>query len=133
VAERLGRRWLACDSGALAVHLTRKRLLALPATAPFDEYAADPAGEAAPATAAYELTIKPPGEVTLTLDPAEAAQIDYWAVDFEYQDRFCPTWRGFRTRKRPALATSCTHTYAAAGPRTLAVRTLDRQGRGGLR
>jgi site-specific DNA-methyltransferase (adenine-specific)/adenine-specific DNA-methyltransferase len=29
VATRLGRRWLACDAGRLAIHLTRKRLLGL--------------------------------------------------------------------------------------------------------
>ncbi len=35
VAEKLGRRWLACDSGRLAIQTTRKRLLSLPTVRPF--------------------------------------------------------------------------------------------------
>jgi DNA modification methylase len=35
VAERLGRRWIACDLGRFAVHTTRKRLLSLPDVRPF--------------------------------------------------------------------------------------------------
>lgn len=36
VAERLGRRWIACDLGRFAVHTTRKRLLNLVDCKPFD-------------------------------------------------------------------------------------------------
>jgi hypothetical protein len=35
VAEKLGRRWIACDLGRFAVHTARKRLLALPQVTPF--------------------------------------------------------------------------------------------------
>lgn len=35
VAEKLGRRWLACDLGRFAVHTTRKRLLSIPDVKPF--------------------------------------------------------------------------------------------------
>lgn len=35
VAEKLGRRWIACDLGRFAVHTTRKRLLSLPDVRPF--------------------------------------------------------------------------------------------------
>ncbi len=35
VAERLGRRWIACDLGRFAVHTTRKRLLSIPGVKPF--------------------------------------------------------------------------------------------------
>lgn len=35
VAERLGRRWVACDIGRFAVHTTRKRLLDIPECRPF--------------------------------------------------------------------------------------------------
>jgi DNA methylase len=35
VAEKLGRRWLACDASPIAVHTTRKRLLRLPQPGPF--------------------------------------------------------------------------------------------------
>lgn len=35
VAEKLGRRWIACDLGRFAIHTTRKRLLAVPGVKPF--------------------------------------------------------------------------------------------------
>ena len=36
VAEKLGRRWIACDLGRFAIHTTRKRLLNIPDCQPFD-------------------------------------------------------------------------------------------------
>lgn len=36
VAEKLGRRWIACDLGRFAIHTTRKRLLDVPDCRPFD-------------------------------------------------------------------------------------------------
>ena len=35
VAEKLGRRWIACDLGRFAIHTTRKRLLGIPNIKPF--------------------------------------------------------------------------------------------------
>ncbi|MGH9516756.1 MAG: site-specific DNA-methyltransferase [Terriglobales bacterium] len=35
VAEKLNRRWLACDLGRFAIHTTRKRLLGIPGVKPF--------------------------------------------------------------------------------------------------
>jgi DNA modification methylase len=35
VAERLNRRWIACDLGRFAIHTTRKRLLSIPGVRPF--------------------------------------------------------------------------------------------------
>ncbi|MCC6465979.1 MAG: site-specific DNA-methyltransferase, partial [Planctomycetes bacterium] len=35
VAEKLGRRWIACDLGRYAIHTTRKRLLEIPDCKPF--------------------------------------------------------------------------------------------------
>ncbi len=34
-AEKLGRRWIACDLGRFAIHTTRKRLLSIPGVKPF--------------------------------------------------------------------------------------------------
>ncbi len=34
-AEKLGRRWIACDLGRFAIHTTRKRLLGIPTVKPF--------------------------------------------------------------------------------------------------
>jgi adenine-specific DNA-methyltransferase len=36
VAEKLGRRWIACDLGRFAIHTTRKRLLNIPDCKPFE-------------------------------------------------------------------------------------------------
>jgi adenine-specific DNA-methyltransferase len=36
VAEKLGRRWIACDLGRFAIHTTRKRLLNVPDCRPFE-------------------------------------------------------------------------------------------------
>lgn len=36
VAEKLGRRWIACDLGRYAIHTTRKRLLEIPECKPFE-------------------------------------------------------------------------------------------------
>lgn len=35
VAEKLGRRWIACDLGRFAIHTTHKRLLSIPGVKPF--------------------------------------------------------------------------------------------------
>ena len=35
VAEKLKRRWIACDLGRFAIHTTRKRLLSIPNVRPF--------------------------------------------------------------------------------------------------
>lgn len=35
MAEKLGRRWIACDIGRFAIHTTRKRLLSIPEVKPF--------------------------------------------------------------------------------------------------
>jgi hypothetical protein len=35
VAEKLNRRWIACDLGRFAIHTTRKRLLRIPDVRPF--------------------------------------------------------------------------------------------------
>ena len=36
MAEKLGRRWIACDLGRFAIHTTRKRLLSIPDCKPFE-------------------------------------------------------------------------------------------------
>jgi DNA modification methylase len=131
VAERLGRHWLACDSGPLAIHLTRKRLLSLPACTPFDELTTNAeSGRRRKAEFGVSVEVGAEGQVMLALDPEQAAQVDYWAVDFDYQGAFRPTWRSFRMRKRPALAATCMHQYAAPGGYTVAVRVLNSNGQG---
>lgn len=133
VAERLNRRWIACDLGPLAVHLTRKRLLSLPTWTPFDECGVQSAEcgleEDADSTQHAIHSMVAGQTLTLTLDEATAATTDYWAVDFDHTAPFCPTWRSFRTRKRPGLDLIAAHTYPAAGHYTVRVRLVDKTGR----
>ncbi|HKI98966.1 MAG TPA: site-specific DNA-methyltransferase [bacterium] len=65
VAERMGRRWIGCDQGTMALHTTRKRLLNARAAAPA-EVAAAPAA--------------PPPFVTASLAPE--ARREWYAREF---------------------------------------------------
>ena len=52
--------------------------------------------------------------------------IDYWAVDFNYkEDTFHNMWQSFRTRKHPALETTCSHTYEEPGKYQVLVKVVD--------
>ncbi len=52
--------------------------------------------------------------------------IDYWAVDFEYQeDTFHNMWQSFRTRDRKKLDTIASHTYLEPGDYQILVKVID--------
>jgi len=52
--------------------------------------------------------------------------IDYWAVDFDYQDdTFHNGWQSFRTRQDRSLDTKCIHHYDDEGRRTVLVKVID--------
>jgi len=53
--------------------------------------------------------------------------IDYWAVDFDYNDDvFHNQWQAYRTRQEPKLATqSDWHEYEGAGRRAIVVKIID--------
>jgi len=53
--------------------------------------------------------------------------IDYWAVDFDYNDDvFHNQWQAYRTRQEPKLATqSDWHEYDGAGRRAIVVKIID--------
>ena len=52
--------------------------------------------------------------------------IDYWAVDFDYQDdTFHNMWQTFRTRDRKQLETSCVHEYEKSGTQKVLVKVID--------
>lgn len=53
--------------------------------------------------------------------------IDYWAVDFDYNDDvFHNQWQAYRTRREPKLATqSDWHEYEGAGRRAIVVKVID--------
>lgn len=52
--------------------------------------------------------------------------IDYWAVDFNYQnDTFHNMWQSFRTKKHPKLEKKCKKTYDNSGRYTVLVKVID--------
>ncbi|MFW6116232.1 MAG: DNA methyltransferase [bacterium] len=52
--------------------------------------------------------------------------IDYWAVDFDYQeDTFHNMWQSFRTRQRQRLDTGCVHVYDQPGDHQVLVKVID--------
>jgi DNA modification methylase len=129
VAEKLGRRWIGCDAGALAIHTTQKRLAELRAddgrlAAPFEVWDAAPPEPAGGRGPAATLAIEPVGEgrarlALLGYTPREGAAeasplaariakwsdaIDAWAVDAErLEGPFEATFFAQRTRRERAL------------------------------
>lgn len=143
VAEKLGRRWVGCDVGPIALHTARKRLLGLRAeAAPGEGPAFEILGEETRApsrpgtSAAVELegdaSARDPGrEARVRLAPSGDAReaVDFWAVDWDYQggplrSRF-QVWRG---RRGGVLPLETTHTYVAAGTYQIAVQVIDAAG-----
>jgi len=52
--------------------------------------------------------------------------IDYWAVDFDYQnDTFHNMWQSFRTKKHPKLDTKVRKTYSEAGDYKVLIKVID--------
>lgn len=66
-----------------------------------------------------------PGEVRESID-SFTDYIDYWAVDFDYQDdTFHNMWQTFRTRDRKQLETSCAHDYEESGTKQVLAKVID--------
>ena len=140
VAQRLGRRWIACDASPQAIHTTTKRLLE--ANAPFDiwstqdEQATDEYLSVETACNGYTL------EVTLQKYrapiPAELHPriqhwqdlVDYWEIDPDYAGGvFHSRWQSFRKRSQPELARQASFAVDEARQRKIAIRLVDVLGR----
>jgi DNA modification methylase len=142
VAEKLGRRWVCADASPLAVHATRKRLLALPEPAPFVvESAGVDARDSSRLTARVKVAAR-----TATIDLAgfalprraardtAAAGVEHWS---QWIDGWCVDWdnrggpmratsRSWRGRAaRASLVLSAAHTYSRAGEYRAVVRAYD--------
>ncbi len=135
VAEKLGRRFLGCDLGPLAVHTTKKRLLSLRAdaarTSSFAalEILAEARKTKAP-EATFDVEIGPLGVplgVKLTLP--ESASLDYWGVDWDHDGK---TFRGgfhaLREKRNAPLPREAVHVYREAGEKQIAVQRVDTSG-----
>jgi hypothetical protein len=138
VAERLGRRWIACDVSPLAIHATRRRLLGLRDVAPF---VVQDAGGAPPTGGRLAVHADVAGRrCTLTLDgytpqravPAEARAgithwsqwLEGWCVDWEYEGAALHAGsRVWRTRGKLALC--ATHVLGRPGRTRVRVKVFD--------
>jgi DNA modification methylase len=142
-AERLGRRWLGCDVGRLAVHTARKRLRGIDGGRPFGLFRCGPeeGRDLGPARVEVELLRDGRGVAAalrgFTASGGPLAEkdrlkikhwsdlLDYWAVDWEGGAVFAPGWAAWRTRGRaPALA-SPAHRCDRPGRRRVVVRAAD--------
>ncbi len=118
VAQRLGRRWIGCDLGALALHTCRKRLLTSGDDCRFTVEAA--CGEPRPSVVAWETMARleqEGDEMRLRLSDDAAAGTDMWAVQWIAESvsgrtaddadalPFALHWWSARTRARPQLET----------------------------
>ena len=129
VAEKLGRRWVGCDLGSVAVHTAKKRLLALPGCSAFEVMESAEAARGEAKFAGVEVTVEreAAGRVTLRLE--EAGKVDFWAVDWAYDGRvFRAGSHASRTKKGGALVEEASHSYAGSGARRIAVQLVDSAG-----
>lgn len=128
VAEKLGRRWIGCDMGSVAIHTAKKRLLALPGCSAFEVL--EPAGAARGAGSLAEVSVMSAnheGRVTLRLEGA--SNVDFWAVDWDHDGQvFRPAFHAARARKGGELMVEGSHVYPAPGGRRVAVQLVDSAG-----
>lgn len=142
VAAKLGRRWIACDRAPIAIHTTRKRLLALPVVAPFvvqriDEEASCPArrlsawAEVDGRRATIELgsfalpSREVPRDVKASVEHW-SQWIEGWSVDWDHRGGALEVGsRRWRTTRQPRLPLSATHAYEAPGKYLAVVKAFD--------
>ena len=142
VAQRLGRRWIACDTAPIAIHTTRRRLLAGRAVEPFvvqrcDREARRPGGKLA---ARAEVDGR---RATIELSsfalPARAVPreakagvthwsqwIAGWVVDWDHRGGALHAGsRRWRTPRQERLPLSATHSYEAPGKYVAVLKAFD--------
>ncbi|HEY3817749.1 MAG TPA: site-specific DNA-methyltransferase [Polyangiaceae bacterium] len=138
VAEKLGRRWVACDASPLSVHATRRRLLAMPQAKPF---VVQSVGGAARVGGKLGLRVAVEGaKCTVELESFAApkgapagvrAAVAHWS---QWLEGWCVDWNheggalrsGSRVwRDRKGLALSATHVYEQPGKHEVLVKVFD--------
>ena len=123
VAQRLNRRWIGCDASGLAIHVTRKRLLAMSERDFSVEQVADASiSETKVPSNAFRLLSAKDG-VRVQMDAGFAEEVDVWGVQWQadaaQHDPFCPHWWSVRQRTR--LAKSPKSLQLASAPVASAV------------
>jgi hypothetical protein len=143
VAEKLGRRWVACDASPLAVHATRKRLLAMADASPFVVESVVGTGPAVSARQLAARAVVDGRECAIELarfalprravPPEARAAVSHWS---QWIDGWCVDWdhrggplrsgsRVWRARGKGPLALTATHRYAGPGRRVALVSVYD--------
>jgi hypothetical protein len=142
VARDLGRRWIACDSGAMALHATRRRLLAAPGTRPFvvegvSAARRDAAGRRLRVTTDVEARRATLGLVSFALPRGAAPPraraavthwsqwIEGWCVDWDHHGGPLRAGAGAWRLKSPRLSLALSHAYPRAGRYEALVRVYD--------
>ena len=141
VAEKLGRRWVGCDSSRFAIHTARKRLLEIPGAGPFEIASAAEADGQPAALPRLHAEVESRGSsirATLTgYEPAgegDAAvkrwsdAIDAWAVDWDFQADgiFRPGFAAWRSRRRREIPlTASAFGSVGTAPRRIAFKAVD--------
>lgn len=131
VAERHGRRWLACDSSPLAVNTTRRRLLLAPEEPTFSAWT-DAEFNAPPA-------VTPKLELSAQAESAEARLVGVEGADDDSLTMLELDWEFdgqlFRSRSQAvrgwqdeSLQTRLRHVYSETGEYTVAARVLTASG-----
>ncbi len=142
VAEKLGRRWLACDLSPVAIHATRKRLLSAPEVSPFVVQAAG-AGESGSrgtlsarvavvgSTATVELTSFVMPKCDLPSGARAGVRhwsqwLEGWFVDWDHRGGpMCVASRQWRGSSRARLPLALRNDYRRRGRYVVLVRAVD--------
>jgi 16S rRNA G966 N2-methylase RsmD len=142
VAQRLGRRWVACDQAPIAVHTTRKRLLVAQEVAPFvvqrvGRLARRPARKLSAqvrvdgrhATIELGSFALPAREVPRDAQAGVthwSQWIEGWSVDWDHRGGPLHAGsRGWRTARHARLPLSVSHAYEEPGKYRALVRAFD--------
>jgi DNA methylase len=142
VAEKLGRRWIACDAASIAIHATRKRLLGLSAVRPFVVQSVSREEPKPERKLSARVAIDGP-TATIELDsfamPARAAPasaranivhwsqwIEGWCIDWDHRGGALRVGsRAWRPRGKAGLPLSVSHAYAQPGRYVALVKAFD--------
>ncbi|APR83862.1 Type III restriction-modification system methylation subunit protein [Minicystis rosea] len=129
VAHKLGRRFIGCDVGRVAIHAARKRLLGLGASFTLAEIEGARDDASPPAISIRAEPAGDRGAVRVHLDGDTADAVDYWAVDWDHDGHIFRTgFHASREGKKRTLPLSVEHAYAAGGHHRIAVQVAGVHG-----